>query len=548
MSCTCSPNTPSSARDLRRGSRLADGNAHILDHERWSRRAFLSQMGLAAAGVSFSLAGRPARAMTSSPLLKAFSSLASDRILILIQLSGGNDGLNTIIPVNNDIYYSRRPTIGIPKAQAVLLDDETGLHPAMASLNNLWGNGSMAVVHDTGYANATRSHFEGTVNLSTARNQDTSEESGWLGRYLTDEYFANGFSTLDYPLAVRIGGPATLFQSPFGNLSVTFGDAAQFERFVQQGGFFDAEDVPATVYGSALSFVRQITNASYRYVAAVQDAADLGSNLASYPNNGFASNLAVIARMLRGGLPTPLYTVSKGGFDTHSNQGAATGGHANNLGELADGISAFFEDLAQDGLDRRVMVMTFSEFGRTLIENGSRGTDHGAAAPMMLFSPGLRGGLYGVQSDLVNLYGGDPLYTTDYRSAYASLLDDWFGMSAGETDDVLGRRFDRLGFVEDKMQVGTEAAALPALFTLEQNYPNPFNPATEIAFHLDHPAAVSLRVFDLQGRLVQTLADRSFAAGRHVLSFHAGDLPSGTYLYRLETPRGLQSRRMVLVK
>ncbi len=536
------------AERLRHGASLAHGAAHARDHARWSRRDFLMRMGLASAGVAFSLGGRPAGAFGHLPMLDALRRQETDRILVLIQLGGGNDGLNTVIPVNNDIYYQNRPTIAIPKTQALLLDDETGLHPAMSSLMDLWGNGRMSVVHNAGYANQTRSHFEGTVNWSTARDQGDDESTGWLGRYLADEYLESSLVPFDYPLAVRIGGPATLFQSPFGGLSVTFGDASQFERFLEQGGFYDASDVPATPYGEALSFVRDVTNASFRYVASVQDAAANGVNLASYPNSGLAANLAVIARTLRGGLATPIYTASHGGFDTHSGQGAATGSHGARLGQLADAVAAFFEDLAADGLDRRVLVMTFSEFGRTLRENGSGGTDHGAGAPMLLFGSGLHGGTYGAQSDLLDLYGGDPRFTTDYRSVYATLLQDWFGLAAPDVDAVLGRSFDRLEFVGDKVSVAVEPKETPGAFRLEQNFPNPFNPTTEITYTLAATGPVTLRVFDAQGRLVRTLAAGTQPAGFHRVTFDAGRLPSGTYLYRLETAAGVRTRKMVLIK
>jgi uncharacterized protein (DUF1501 family) len=531
----------------RHGSCLEHGPAHVQDHRRWSRRDFMVRLGLASVGTSFLLGSRPVSVFGQAPLLRALRQVAGERILVLVQLNGGNDGLNTIIPVNNDIYYRNRPTISIRKTDAILLSDETGLHPAMGSLRPLWDQGYMAAVHNTGYPESTRSHFEGTVNWSTARDQGMVEDTGWLGRYMEDVYFENVFTPLEYPLAVRIGGPATLFQSRFGNLSVTFSDAQQFERFLEQGGFYDTDNPSGTVYGRELGFVSQVANASFRYVAAVQDAAGGGQNLVTYPNDDFADALAVVARMLRGGLATPVYTVSKGGFDTHSDQGGTQGGHASLLADVADGIAAFFDDLAQDGLDDRVLVMTFSEFGRTLVENGSRGTDHGAGAPMLLFGPGLRGGLFGQPSNLTTLYGGDPLFTTDYRQVYASLLQDWFGLPAPDVDGVLGRTFSRLDLVAAKA-TASEASSLPAAFRLAQNYPNPFNPETTIAFTLARPGPVSLRVFDLRGRLVETLVDGVRPAGEHTVRLRAAGWPSGPYLYRLETPAGTQSRKMILLK
>ena len=508
-------------------------------------------MGLATAGVAFSLGGVPLNAYGRAPMLRQLGLMETERVLVLVQMRGGNDGLNTIIPVNNGIYYQSRPTIAIEKSDAILLDAETGLHPAMQSLQPLWGDGRMAVVHNVGYDRSTRSHFEGTVNWVTARDQGAASSTGWTGRYLADEFFGNGAEPLDHPLAVRVGNaPATLFHSEYGNLGVTFADSQQFERFVRQGGFYDPDDVATTVYGQALSFVRRVTNASFRYVEAVQNAADQAANLSGYPDTNLSENLAVVARLIRGRLGARVFAVSEGGFDTHSNQGGTTGSHANRLGRIADAVTAFLNDLAADGLDRQVLVMTFSEFGRTLRENGSNGTDHGAGAPLMLFGRGLRGGLYGTQSTLQSnaLYGGDPRFTTDYRDIYSTVLEDWFGLSTASVADILGQSFPNMGFVDDKISVAREEAPEPRAFRLDANYPNPFTTTTRITYTLSQGGPVRLRVFDIRGRLMQVLADHPHAPGIYTLEFNGLGLPSGTYLDRLETPSGSQARRMTLVR
>lgn len=533
---------------LRHGSCLEHGAAHEADHAQWSRRDFLLRLGLASAGVAFAVGGQPVSVFGHAPSARALNAENTNRTLVLIQLNGGNDGLNTVVPVNNDIYYRSRPTIAIPKSGALLLDDNTGLHPALQPVMPLWGNGHMAVVHNTGYNRQTRSHFEGTVNWSTARDQGSGESTGWLGRYLSEEHQELVLNPVDYPLAVRVGGPATLFQSQFGNLSVTFGDASQFEKFIRQGGFYSTDDVPSTFYGDSLSFVRKVTNASYRYVASVQEAANRSANLTAYPGGRFGANLAVVARLIRGNLGSRVYTVSKGGFDTHSRQGGIGGSHAGLWADVAGGVASFFEDLAQDGLDENVMVMTFSEFGRTLNENGSGGTDHGAGAPLFVFGKGLNGGIYGTQSDLRDLYGGDPRFTTDYRSVYATILQDWFGLSSNDTSQTLGGSFGNMGFVNSSIGVRRDRPEIPHGVRLEANYPNPFNPTTTLPFVLDRPSHVRLEVFDTQGRHRATLINKRLSAGEHVVSFDAQHLPSGTYVYRLTTPAGSLSRRMLLLK
>jgi hypothetical protein len=195
--------------------------------------------------------------------------------------------------------------------------------------------------------------------------------------------------------------------------------------------------------------------------------------------------------------------------------------------------------------------MTYSEFGRTLGENGSRGTDHGAGGSLMMFGNGLNRGVYGEQSDLINsteLYGGDPRPKTDYRTVYASILQDWFGLPANEVDELLGMSFERMDLISSKIRVDSESEAVPEVFELQQNYPNPFNPTTSIAYSLQEPGAVRLNVYDIQGRHIQTLVDGHLPAGSHRVDFEARDLPSGTYVYQLSTTRGTQTRKMVLVK
>lgn len=533
------------------GSRLEDGVAHREDHARWSRRDFLARMGLASLGLGFAVSGVPVHAYGHAPLLRALGALETNRVLVILQQSGGNDGLNMVVPVSNDIYYRARPTIAIRKEDAFLLNDDTGLHPAMrAGLEPLWDAGRLAVVHNVGYENSTRSHFEGTVNWVTGRDQGGTQGTGWAGRYLAHEFLSG--PPREHPLAVRVGGAsASLFLSDAGNLGVTFADAQQFEQFVSLGGYYDVDNVPQTVYGEALSFVRSVTNASFRYVESVQQAVAQAQNLYdAYPNGNLSQSLSVVARLIRGQLGARVYAVSIGGFDTHSNQGGAEGQHANRLGELANAVHAFYEDLAADGLDQQVLTMTFSEFGRTLIENGSNGTDHGAGAPMLLFGTGLYGGLYGAASPLTDdaLYGGDPRFTTDYRAVYSTLLQDWFGLSEEAVSEVLGQPFDNLGFVDPSVGVRREIPEPGEAFYLAPNYPNPFPTATTIRYVLREAGPVLLRLFDVRGRLVATLIDEVQPAGAHTLLFTATGLASGTYLYRLDTAGQAQTRPMTLAK
>ena len=528
----------------RHGSSLEHGEAHEKDHQSWTRRSFLSTLGIGALGSGMMLGGIPVNAMARTKFLNRLMASDNNRVLILIQLGGGNDGLNTVIPFENDVYYQQRPTIAITKEESIQLSDEIGIHPAMASLQPMWGSGNMAVFNNVGYEDPNRSHARSTDIWTSASNSDQMLGTGWAGRFLVEDnpdYIAN---PPEFPLGVRIGGSTTLFQSEFGNLGVTFGGASQFAQFLEQGGFYNEDDVPENEFGRSLSFARKIANSSFKYLESIQSAADNATNLVEYPNSSLSRSLSVVARLIRGGLQTKVFLVSKGGFDTHNDQGSTEGGHANLLRDVADSVQAFYADLEADELNGRALTMTFSEFGRTLVENSSAGTDHGSSAPVMVFGP-VNGGIYGEHADLINLdRSGDPVFGLDYRTIYSSILNSWFGLESSE--GVLQGEYEDLGFVN--VQTSNERTQQPLAFKLQQNYPNPFNPATNINFVLPTSGKVRLQVFDLQGRLVQTLVDKSVSAGEHSIVFDASSLSSGMYLYHLETPYGTSSKTMTLIK
>jgi uncharacterized protein (DUF1501 family) len=535
----------------RKGASLEDKEAHKHDHESWSRRSFLSTLGFGAIGSSMILGGMPVSTFARSKFFNRLSRADNDRVLVLIQLSGGNDGLNTIIPVENDIYYQKRPTIGIRKQNSILLSDDIGMHPAMSNLQSFWGEGTMAVINNVGYSNTNRSHARATDIWTTGSGGNDVENTGWAGRFLVEDNPDFIVNPPEFPLGLRIGGSATLFQSEFGNLGVTFGGASQFSQFLEQGGFYDESNVPSNDFGDSLSFARKIANSSFKYLESIQEAADNASNMGEYPNSSLAQSLAVVARLIRGGLNTKLFLVSKGGFDTHNNQGGTEGGHANLLADIANSVNAFYADLESDNLQNKALTMTFSEFGRTLDENSSNGTDHGSSAPVMVFGP-VNGGLFGSHADLTNLdNSGDPVFNIDYRSVYTTILDDWFGLADEETDAVIDGSFNKLDFVDATATVPTginNKGNGPTSFKLEQNYPNPFNPTTTISFSLAKAADVKLRVYNIKGSLIRTIINKRKSAGEYSISFDASTLPSGTYLYTLETPSGTQTKKMTLIK
>lgn len=533
----------------RKGASLQDGQAHGQDHKEWTRRSFLSSLGFGAVAGSMMLGGMPVSTFARSKFFNRLMATDTDRVLILLQLGGGNDGLNTIIPVENDIYYQKRPTIAISKQDSILLSDDIGMHPAMNALESRWGEGQMAVIHNVGYADHSRSHARGTDVWTSGSSANETLGTGWGGRFLVEDNPDLIANPPEYPLGVRIGGSANVFQSEFGNLGVTFGGASQFTQFLEQGGFYAEDSVPQNEFGRSLSFARKIANSSFKYLESIQTAADSAGNLAEYPNSGLARSLSVVARLIRGGLQTKVFLVSRGGFDTHNMQGGTEGGHANLLADVANSVNAFYADLEADNQQNRALTMTFSEFGRTLDENSSNGTDHGSSAPVMVFGP-VVGGQYGAHSDLTELdRSGDPVFSTDYRSIYNSILTDWFGLADNSVQDVINGDFGNLGFVDALATSNSrETPSVPDEFKLNQNYPNPFNPTTTISFSVSRATNVSIKVYDSKGALVRTLMNRQVNSGEHNVAFDAGNLPSGVYLYRIETGLGSETGKMTLIK
>ena len=544
-------NTQSTAPETqsRFGSRLEHGTAHTNDHAQWSRRDFLASMGLAAASSAVMLGGTPVRAFGHSSLLHRLNRLDTNRVLVLIQLAGGNDGLNTIVPFRDNEYYRARPQLAIPRSLTLELNDDLGMHYALSPLLSHYGEGQMAVVQNVGYPAPNLSHFYSTDIWESASDSAKILGTGWLGRYLDGAFPDFVSEPPRQPVAVQVGGTsALLFQGPEVNMSMTLVNAELFERIAETGQFYSMEGIPETTYGREMAFMRQTVNDSFLFADAIRDAAQATGVNVNYPATRLGKHLGIAAQLIKGGLGARIYSVSLGGFDTHSDQRDR---HGPLLDNLARSISAFLNDVSGDEVEDEVLVMTYSEFGRRINQNGSAGTDHGTSAPLFLFGNGLNGGIYGHNPDLVNLdYTGNIAYEFDFRSIYATVLQDWFGLPEADVAANLNGDFETLPIVDGPPANPTavEEEAVPEAFALHQNYPNPFNPTTTISYTLGRTGRVQLRVYDVQGRLVRTLLDKTMAAGSYAQSFDATGLPSGTYLYRLDTPDGHQSRRMTLVR
>ncbi len=374
------------------------------------------------------------------------------KILVVIEMSGGNDGLNTVIPITDPQYAKLRPGIGVASGDAVKIDAKLGLNPTMKSLAQLYEKGHVAVVSGVGYPNPNRSHFQSMDIWQTGDPNITARErTGWIARY----FDADGHYKADPLSGITLGSSLPLAMWSQTSPVSVIGNGQDFGFGTQGGGgpneFKQMETLKAlysegTVAGSNAEFVRNVGNEVYASTEAIKKALRGSDNkattAANYPNNNpLAPRLQTIAKLIAGGLGTRVYYANVGGFDTHANQ---PGQHSYLLGAVADAIAAFQRDLTLQGRDKDVVLMTFSEFGRRVKENASSGTDHGAASVLFVVGSSLHGGSYGEYPSLSDLDDGDLRFHTDFRSVYATLVENWMGASANK---VVPGEFPKLKFV-----------------------------------------------------------------------------------------------------
>ena len=375
-------------------------------------------------------------AMASTPLPEKDRS-----ILVIVQLAGGNDGLNTLIPYEDSYYYKLRPTIGIKKKDAIVLNDTHALHPSMAKFSELYKEGKAGIIQNVGYPNPNRSHFRSTEIWETAVDSDRSSSTGWVGRFLDNNCSGIPTNSTD-PLAVHMTNNTP---QSFGGKKPhsTFG----FVNRINRRDNDDTRKVLETTYSDTTgendnsTFLKQTLMNTLLTERKVQQKLDEYKPSYKYPTSNLATSLRNVAAMVRAGFPTRVYFVSIGGFDTHSNQ---LNNHGGLLTQLSDALHAFQKDLEGHKLDKQVTTMTFSEFGRRPNENDSAGTDHGTAAPLFVMGSNIKGGMYGTAPSLNLKKNQDVEYSTDFRQVYSTMLENWMGCSP---ENVLGRKYKNLPII-----------------------------------------------------------------------------------------------------
>lgn len=550
-------------------------DAHDKEHKVWSRRSFLQALGIAGSG-SMMLGSNMLTASAPSPLTAAIANAPGDGILILIRLSGGNDGLSTVIPIEQyDTYANVRPNIYIPESKVLKLTDEFGVPSYMQALESLWGEGAFKAVHGVGYEGQSLSHFTGSdiyANTDLTTTGFTGLDTGWMGRYFENLYPDYLINPPAAPAAVQIGQYGNLiFQGEETNYAFVASNIDQLEEIAQTGEQYNLD--PALfddcMYGDQLRFLRGVANTTYEYSGLIHAAYERGRNDVEYQENGFARQLALLARLIKGNLGTRVYMISMGGFDTHGNQPLA---HERLMTNLSVAVKDFYEDLTFTEQDDKVLSMTFSEFGRRIFENGSNGTDHGKAAPTLFFGAGLNGSAFvGDHPSLDDPNGrGNLEYTMDFRDLYATVLAEWLCVDIPLVEQhLLGHPYNpvNLGFncsgVDfDDIAYSDQPPTPPTPPDSSNPNPNP-NPSEEMLdaivhkpfypdaaganpyIRLDMPftAHVDITLYNILGQKVATLYNEMMLEGSLEINVRdrvPAHLATGKYIYRI----GVQDRFM----
>jgi len=510
------------------------------------RRNFIRSLSGSLLGLPLALDGMNLGILPSE--LSLFPQvMESDKVLVLIRLTGGNDGLNMLPPLDQYAHLSQhRSNILIPEKKVLKLTDQTGLHPTMTDMSKVFQEGKLGIVQSVGYPNQNRSHFRSLDIWTSGSSAEEKVLSGWLGRYLDKRHtgFPDNYPNNDYldPIAITIGNNVSqTCQGAVANFSMAVNNPTNLSPISAN----QREEIPDTYYSRNLSFLHTAIEQTNAYSTRIAAASGKGGNRVAYwTNNRLAQKLKIVARLISGGLKTKIYVVTQGGYDTHSGQviqgNPLLGTHTNLLRDLSHAVFAFQDDLKNLGLEDRVLGMTFSEFGRRIKSNGGNGSDHGTAGPLMLFgncvNPTILGQNPEIPETVDNLEGVAMQY--DYRSVYGSVLEDWFEVEPQEIRDLLYKDYQHLPLITCGKFV--ETSSLGDAF----NYPNPFTDSTIIAFE-SKKEKVQLSILDGAGKVVIRILDEEMQAGKHRIPFTPDNVPAGNYYFYINKASGPVTKGMV---
>jgi len=549
---------------------------HNEEHKEWSRRSFLQALGIAGSG-SMMLGSNFLTASAPSPLTSAIAAAETDNILILIRLSGGNDGLSTVIPIEQyDTYANARPNIYIPESKVLKLTDEYGVPSYMGALQPMWGEGQFKAVHGVGYEGQSLSHFTGSdifANTDLTTTGFSGLNTGWMGRhfeYLYPDYLSDfPGSRPEGPAAIQVGSYGSLvFEGEETNYAFVTNNIDQLEQIAETGLQYDVDGVDDTcMYGDQIKFLRGVSNVTNEYAGKIHEAYLRGSNQIEYQDNYFARQMALLARLIKGNLGTKVYMISMGGFDTHGNQPLA---HERLMTNLSVAIDNFYDDVAFTQQDDKVLSMTFSEFGRRIFENGSNGTDHGKAAPTLFFGAGLNGSAFvGEHPTLDDPDGrGNLEYTMDFRDLYATVLAEWLCVDIPLVEQHLlghtyapvnlgfncsGTEFPDIVYSDGEPTIPTQPEPTnPTPEMLDAIVHKPFYPtdsAPHIYLEMAFTAHVDIKLFNILGQQVGTIFNEMMTEGSTEINIRERmpqHLSAGKYVYRIQVQDQKMSKSVMV--
>ena len=506
---------------------------------------------------------------------KFVSCEISNRKLILIYLGGGNDGLNTIIPLNQyDLYSNLRPTIKIPESGSnslinldLSLDDsqQIGLHPSLTGFKDIYDAGNLRILQSVGYPSQNKSHFASTDIYNTGNDGNSwlnGGDSGWIGRFI-ESYFYD-LVNQSFPIGVEIGSKTGSLgfhgaEEHGLSLNIEGQDASGFYSVLSGLGGEPPVNIPNSHYGTELQYIIENDQISTLYSQAISNAFNNGSNSISYNDTDLSNQLKTVARLISGGLQSKIYLVKLNGFDTHfgqvQSQNSIIGDHNDLLSELNEAVSKFMLDISSQGFEDDIVGLTFSEFGRKAKENGNLGTDHGEIAPMFVFGTAINGGVSGINPDLTEATESNnwqlETFQFDYRETLGTLLQDYLGADNYAIDSTFFNHSTNQSICENKINelVMSEFSVAENCFSntlTNQNFkenifkivPNPFSKEIRL-INDDYTNNVSLELYDLNSRLILQKTTKINK------SINFGNLLNGIYIMKIFFDDRSESHRII---
>ncbi len=513
------------------------------------RRTFLQVSS--AVSVPLFINGIPVAGVARNSFLD-FVSPENDRILVLIQLTGGNDGLNTVLPLDQYSNLDKvRNKILIKESLGLKLRDDLALHPSMTGIKALYDDAKIKLIQSVGYPNQNRSHFRSTDIWTSASDAETMETTGWLGRYYYENHnaFPAGYPNNDYPdpLAITIGSLVSqTCQGPVANFSLAINDPATLS-IIPEPQF--ASNAPLTNYGIELKYLINTFRQTNDYTDIIKSAYTKAGGSLATSGNKLLDQLNIVAQLIKGGMKTKVYVVNIGSFDTHSAQcdpdDHELGNHADLLKQLSDAIKGFQTEIEKSGNDKRVLGMTFSEFGRRIKANDSTGTDHGSAAPLFLFGSCVQAGILGSNPTIGSTVGNDEgvAMQYDFRSVYASVLTDWFDLSPSIVSQILFEEFQKLPVIYGCSTTSVEDTNRDFNLHFEA-YPNPAQNKLSLHFETKHEY-IRISIFNSLGAEVNVVFAGLLDAGEHIREINLEPLTAGNYFVRISSQSAQNTKLLV---